>query len=107
MLKDSDDLALHRIPFALAQILDLLRDVLPIEAVVAGTQATQHLSLVLGPGVKIIVVAGSVGHAISLEARGDYSRSCRFGGFFGSRTSSSGVAGDPEDRHTGEQQKDA
>src|SRR5437763_15531376 len=63
MLKDSDDLALHGIPFALAQIFNLLRDVLAIEAVVAGAQAAQHLGLVLGPGVEIVVVAGSVRHS--------------------------------------------
>src|SRR5437762_11064746 len=107
MLNDSDDLALHRIPFALAQILDLLRDVLPIEAVVAGAQAAQYLSLVLSPGVKIIVVAGSVGHAISLEARRDYSRSCGFGRFFGGSRGLGGAAGDAEDRHAGEEQKDS
>src|SRR5205085_5113262 len=51
------------ITFALAQILDLLGDVLAVEAVVAGAQAAQHLGLVLGPGVEIVVVTGSVRHS--------------------------------------------
>src|SRR5947208_11790886 len=107
VLEDTGDLTLCRVTLALAQILDLLGDVLAVEAVVSGAQATQHLSLVLGPGVEIIVVAGSVGHAISLEARRDYSRSCGFGRFFGGSRGLGGAAGDAEDRHAGEEQKDS
>src|SRR5438270_1463279 len=62
VLKDPPDFAAHRIAFALAQILDLLGDVLAVEAVVAGGHRAQHLGLVLRPGIEIILITWSVGH---------------------------------------------
>ncbi len=60
MLDDAADLATHSIALALAQILDLLGDMLAVEAVVGNRHRAQHLGLVLGPGIEIVVVARSV-----------------------------------------------
>src|SRR5438445_13502642 len=60
VLEDSADLAADRITIILAQILDLLGNVLAVEPVVAGPHRAQHLGLVLRPGVEIVVVSGSV-----------------------------------------------
>src|SRR4051812_4590821 len=67
MLQNSDDLAFGRTAFALAQILDLLRHMLAVEAVVVARHRAKDLGLVLGPGIEIVVVigavaSGSVGH---------------------------------------------
>src|SRR5438874_1797572 len=61
MFEDSSDLAPYRIAFVSAHRLDLLGDILAVEAVVRYRHRAEHLGLVLGPGVEIIVVAGSVG----------------------------------------------
>ncbi len=55
-------LAAHRVALALAQILDLLGDMLAVEAVVGRRHLAQHRRLVLGPGIEIIFVARPVGH---------------------------------------------
>ena len=60
MHEDSLDLAAHGVALALAQILDLLGEVLAVEAVVGSRQGAQHLGLVLGPGVEIVVVIRSL-----------------------------------------------
>jgi hypothetical protein len=62
MNEDPTHLAAHGIAFALAQILDLVGEVLAVEAVVAGAQGAQDLGRVSSPGVKIVVVAWSVWH---------------------------------------------
>src|SRR5262249_26876684 len=69
LLENAAHLATHRVALAFAQILDLLGYVLAIEAGVGGWHRAQHRRLVLGPGVEIIVVTGSVGHRRRLEAR--------------------------------------
>src|SRR5690242_20242201 len=86
MEQDPAHLAAHGITVAVAQILDLLGKVLAVEAVVAGAQGAQHLGLVLGPGVEIIVVirplwARSVRHrSHSLVWPRQYIRSSPLGG---------------------------
>src|SRR3954453_2296403 len=62
MLDYAPDLAADRVAFALAQIFDLLGDVLAIEPVVGDRHSPHNLGLVLRPGVEIILVAWSVRH---------------------------------------------
>src|SRR5438128_11274132 len=62
MLDDSPDLAAHRVAFAPAQTFDLLGDVLAVETVVGDRHRAQHHRLMLGPGVKVVVVASSIRH---------------------------------------------
>ena len=50
-------LAAHGVTLALAQILDLLGEVLAVEAVVGRRQGAQHLGLVLRPGIEIVLVS--------------------------------------------------
>src|SRR5436305_13323887 len=108
MLEDAPHLTAYHIPFALTQILDLLGDVLAIEAVIAGAQGTQHFGLVLRPGVEIVVVARSVRHAVkTLEARRNYTQLGGLGGFFSGWDGRGGAAGDANDRCTSQQQEDA
>src|SRR5258708_37049685 len=107
MLEDAPHLTAYHIPFALTQILDLLGNVLAIKAIVAGAQAAQHLRLVLRPGIEIVVVAGSVGHAVkTLEARRNYTRLGGLGGFFSGWDGRGGAAGDAEGRGTSQPQED-
>src|SRR5437879_3584603 len=61
MFENPSDLAAHGVALALAQILDLLRDMLAVKPVVAGPHRAQHVGLVLRPGIEIVVVSGSVG----------------------------------------------
>src|SRR5262249_5321244 len=68
MFQDTPRLAAHGIAFVSPHRLDLLGDVLAVEAVIAGLQHAQHLGLVLGPGVEIVFVAGSVRHPTNLES---------------------------------------
>ena len=67
MLDDPPDLAAHRVALALAQILDLLGDMLAVEAVVGNRQRAQHHRLMLSPGIKVVVVARSVRHRRTVE----------------------------------------
>src|SRR6516162_3918826 len=67
MFEDPPDLAAHRVALALAQILDLLGDVLTVETIVGYRHRAQHRGLVLGPGKEIIVVARSIGHTATLQ----------------------------------------
>src|SRR6266567_4554282 len=60
MLEDPPNLAPYGVALVLAQILDLLGNVLAVESVVAGPHRTQHVGLVLRPGIEIVVVSGSV-----------------------------------------------
>jgi hypothetical protein len=62
MLDDPPDLVAHRIPFAPAQALDLLGDIVAVETIVDDRHRAQHHRLMPGPGKKVILVAGSVGH---------------------------------------------
>src|SRR5207248_8350395 len=66
MFDDAADLAADCVALALAQIFDLLGDVLAIEPVVRDRHGSQDLGLVLRPGVEIILVARSVRHRGSL-----------------------------------------
>ncbi len=61
MQENAPHLAADGVTIAPAQILDLLGEVLAVEAVVGGGQGAQHLGLVLRPGVEIIVVFRSIG----------------------------------------------
>jgi len=70
MFDDTNDLAPHHIALALAHILDLLGDALAVEPIVSPAHRPQHLSLVLRPGVVVVVVARAIGHRRhNLEAR--------------------------------------
>ena len=84
MLDDANDLAAHGIALALAQILDLLGDAFAVEPIISPAHRPQHLSLVLRPGVVIVIVARAVGHRRhNLEDRGDkYTPDCRRSGTF-------------------------
>src|SRR3954454_21306621 len=73
MFEDAPYFTAHGFAFALAQILDLLGEVLAVEAVVVGAERAQHFGLVLRPGIEILVVIGSgrarsVGHGFAFEA---------------------------------------
>ena len=49
-------IALNRLKLGLAQVLDLLRQMLDIQTVVAPEMRAQGLRLLLGPGVEVLVV---------------------------------------------------
>jgi hypothetical protein len=69
--EDPSNLATDGIALTGSQALDLLGDVLAVEAVVAGFERAQHLGLVLSPGVEIVVVARSVGHRATPSQRAE------------------------------------
>ena len=50
------DIALDRVQLGLAQVLDLLGQMLDVEAVVALEMRAQRVCLLLGPGVEVLVV---------------------------------------------------
>jgi hypothetical protein len=56
VLDDVFDIALNRVKLGFAQILDLLGQMLDVEAVVALEVRAQRLRLLLGPGVEVLVV---------------------------------------------------
>ena len=60
MQENAPHLAAHGVALAIAQILDLLGEVLAVEAVVGSGQGAQHLGLVLRPGVEIVLVIWSL-----------------------------------------------
>ena len=68
MLDDAPDLVAHRVTLTPAQGLDLLGEILTIEAVVGDCHRAQHHRLVLGPGVEIVVVARSIRHRHRLKS---------------------------------------
>src|SRR5258708_35163150 len=111
MLEDPADFTAQSIAFALSQILDLLGNVLAVEAVVARSHRAQHLGLVLRPGVEIVVVLGAVGALAVGHDRSSkltYSRpdSGRLGRFFDGR-GVGGAAGEPDDRNAQQEEEDA
>jgi hypothetical protein len=74
MLDDILDETLNGMQLGSAQVLDLLREMLDVEAVVALEMRAQRLRLLLGPGVEILVVQlgclGCHGHPHSSIATG-------------------------------------
>jgi hypothetical protein len=62
MLDDAPDPTADRVALALAQVFDLLGNVLAIKPIVRRGRGSQHLGLVLRPGVRIVFVARSVRH---------------------------------------------
>ena len=62
MFDDPADLAAHSVALALAQIFDLLGDVLAVEPIVGDRHRPQHLRLMLGPSIEVILVTWSVRH---------------------------------------------
>src|SRR5580704_1760950 len=65
MFDDAAHVAAYRVPLVFPQGLDLLGDILAVEAVVGDWHFAQYCCLVLGPGIEIVVVVGALlGRAI-------------------------------------------